>query len=62
MMYPHEPMGPLGILFAVLGGGLHLAKDHAVIMASRLHELRVGSTLDDAALFHQKDGIGAPDS
>ena len=25
MMYPHEPMGPLGILFAVLGGLAWLA-------------------------------------
>src|SRR2546427_462925 len=40
---------------------LHLTEDHAVIGATGTHELFVGSPLDDAAIFHHQDQVGAAD-
>src|ERR1043166_1261921 len=46
--------------FAVTLDGFHLALDHSVVKPPCFHELLVGAALDDAALFHQQDQVGAP--
>jgi hypothetical protein len=44
----------------VLLGILHLPKYHAVVLATGTHELLVRPALDDAAVLHQQDEVGAP--
>ena len=41
--------------------GFHLAEDHVVVGAAGGHELVVRAALDDAAVFHQQDQVGAAD-
>src|SRR5690606_23585325 len=50
--YPHR-----------LGFGVerHLPLDHLVVLAARVHQFFVRAALDDPAVFHQQNQIGAPD-
>src|SRR5262245_8510659 len=38
----------------------HLTQHHCMINAALRHQLLVGAALDDAAVLHQQDEIGAP--
>src|SRR5688572_3608191 len=46
-------------LLCVLAGGFHLPKHHVVIQAACTHEVLMTAALDDAAVFHQEDQVGA---
>src|SRR5216110_3204143 len=47
-------------LFRVLAVRVHLPLHHLVVRAAGAHQLVVGAPLDDAAVFHQQNQVGAP--
>lgn len=43
----------------MLGSSFHLTADHIMVDPPRLHEFLVFAALDNAAILHEQDHIGA---